>query len=70
MIVVKHIFSTLKMTNWTRVLLNNALSLIFQPFFFFATRENERIKVSTYGTWFLIYCSFVNDKVWLHFGED
>lgn len=44
MIVVKHIFSTLHMSNWTRVLLNNALSIPFQPIFFYATREHERVQ--------------------------
>jgi hypothetical protein len=43
MIVVKHIFTVLKMSNWTRVYLNNFLSLIFQPWFFFLTSEQDKI---------------------------
>lgn len=43
MIVVKHIFSVIKMTNWTRVYLNNLLSLIFQPFFFVLSKEFTKI---------------------------
>lgn len=41
MIVVKHIFSTIEMTDWTRVYLNNLLSLLFQPYFFFLTGEDQ-----------------------------
>jgi len=44
MIVVKHIFSVLKMTNWTRVYLNNFLSLLFQPFFFIFSSEQDKMK--------------------------
>lgn len=44
MIVVKHIFSVLKMSNWTRVYLNNLLSLLFQPLFFFITNEQNKVR--------------------------
>ena len=44
MIVVKHIFSVLKMSNWTRVYLNNLLSILFQPFFFILSSEQTKIR--------------------------
>jgi hypothetical protein len=43
MIVVKHIFTTIEMTNWTRVFYNNILSLLFQPFFFYITNESRML---------------------------
>jgi hypothetical protein len=43
MIVVKHIFSIMEMSNWTRVYLNNLLSLPFQPIFFLITKEDRKI---------------------------
>jgi len=47
MIIVKHVFTTMKMTNWTRVYLNNLLSLLFQPVFFFMTQEYKKLPTLT-----------------------
>lgn len=47
MIVVKHIFTTIKMSNWTRVYLNNSLSLFYQPFFFFLVQEYRKFPFKT-----------------------
>lgn len=43
MIVVKHLFNTIEMTDWTRVYLNNLLSLPFQPIFFLMTSEQTKL---------------------------
>jgi solute carrier family 35 protein len=42
MIIVKHIFTIMEMSSWTRVLLNNILSLPFQPIFILVTKEWEK----------------------------
>jgi len=41
MIFVKHVFNTQDMTTWTRVYLNNLLSLVFQPLFIWSTSEYD-----------------------------
>lgn len=43
MILVKHVFTVVDMSNWSRVYYNNALSIPFQPLFALMTNEYEKI---------------------------